>query len=72
MTVGAIGASALVAASAKRSSAGLSIAITSPGLVQNCPEPIVSDPTKPAASASARASSAAGINTTGLMLLISA
>ena len=45
---------------------------TTPGLVQNCPAPIVSEATKPAAICSARAASAAGNKSTGLMLLISA
>ena len=41
---------------------------TTPGLVQNCPAPMLIDATRPAASSVPRCSSAAGKITTGLML----
>ena len=63
---------ASAAAWRKRSSAGPSMPITRPGLVQNWPTPIDSESTKPLAMVSARASSAAGSRNTGLMLDISA
>ncbi len=72
MVVAAASVSASPAAATKRSSASPAMPMTRPGLVQNWPEPMVSDWTKAGASVSPRAASAAGISTTGLMLDISA
>ena len=46
--------------------------ITSPGLVQNCPQPITTDAASSVAIFSLRTCSACGSTSTGLMLLISA
>ena len=67
-----LGGGSVTGTEAKTSSAGPPIAISRPGLVQNCPLPMVSDATKPAAIVSARAFRAPGNKITGLMLLISA
>ena len=65
-------ATAALAAAMKTSSPSPSIASNRPGLVQNCPAPIVSEPAKALPNAAPRAASAPGSNSTGLMLLISA
>src|SRR5215204_3157210 len=54
------------------SSPGPSWANRIPGLVQNCPAPIVSDATNACPISRPRAAIALGMTTTGLMLLISA
>src|SRR6187397_1896345 len=68
IAVGVASATAAAAAATKASSPGLSAARTRPGLVQNSPEPRVSEPTN-AAPSSARAF---GNGKTGLIELISA
>ena len=39
-----------------------------PGLVQNCPSPRVTEPARPLPIASARSAAAAGVTTSGLVL----
>ncbi|GAA2896453.1 hypothetical protein GCM10010472_63760 [Pseudonocardia halophobica] len=51
-------------AARKASASGTS---TIPGLVQNWPDPSVTDPANPAAISSARAVQPAGVTTTGLV-----
>ena len=64
--------SAAVAERRNASRSGQSTATTRPGLVQNCPAPITSEPTKSLPIFSPRAFKAAGSRNSGLTLLISA
>ena len=59
--------SAAAAASVKLSASVPSRTMATPGLVQNCPTPIVSDPAHPVPSASARAAIAPGNRNIGLI-----
>src|SRR5690349_7983044 len=70
--VAAAFATASRAAPRKVSRPGPSMAITKPGLVQNCPEPIVSDATNAAPRAAPRDVKAPSSRNTGLIELISA
>ncbi|MCY1235778.1 hypothetical protein D9M72_484070 [compost metagenome] len=72
MVAAGLPCSASSAAARNLSSAGPSMPITRPGLVQNWPTPSTSESTSWRPISSPRASSAAGSRNTGLMLLISA
>ena len=72
MVAAGAAARAALAPSTKPLRPSPSTARTRPGLVQNCPAPIVSEPTKALPMASPRAASAPGNSRTGLIELISA
>ena len=59
--------SASTAASANASASGPSITTATPGLVQNCPTPIVSDAAQPFPISAPLAFTAAGIRNIGLI-----
>ena len=65
-------ASASRAAAMNASRPGPSTAMTRPGLVQNCPEPSVSEPTNARPRSAPRLASAPSSRNTGLIELISA